>query len=206
MNRPVLAPEGPIPDLVLRDRVLAGDREAAGDLLSRHLDALYEFVHYRVGGNRALAEDVVQDTFLVALERLHAFDGRSALSTWLCGIAKNKIRAHRKRRRPVLMEDLLEAADPEIDAILSAVAREPLPEHVIERTETQELVGATLSSLPPEYREALLDKYVRGLSVQQIALQRSRGLKATESTLTRARNAFAKVFELLARRRGGLEE
>ena len=46
-------------------------------------------------------EDVVQDTFLVALERLACFDGRSSLHTWLCGIAKNKIRTARRRARPV---------------------------------------------------------------------------------------------------------
>lgn len=191
-------------DLAIRNRILDGDRAEAEAFVRRHLDALYEFVHYRVGGNRALAEDVVQDTLLVALERLTAFDGRSSLHTWLCGIAKNKIRAHRKKRRPVLVEDLLEEADPEIDAILAAIDREPLPEWVLERAETQELVGATLSSLPPDYREVLVDKYLEGLSVGEIAARRGKGAKAAESRLHRARLAFARVFQLLASKRGGL--
>lgn len=189
-------------DLGIRNRILEGDEEEAQRFFERHLDALYEFVHYRVGGNRALAEDVVQDTMLVALERLTAFDGRSTLHTWLCGIAKNKIRAHRRKRKPALIEDLLADVDPEIDAILEAVDSEPLPDWVLEREETRELVGATLSSLPPDYREALVHKYLDGLSVGEMAARRGKGTKATESTLHRARLAFARVFQLLAKRRG----
>ena len=192
-------------ELALRDRILAGDEQAAESFFGRHLDTLYEFVHYRVGGDRALAEDVVQDTMLVALERLSAFDGRSSLHTWLCGIAKNKLRAHRRKRRPVLVEDLLSEADPEIDAILTQIDREPLPDWILERHETQELVGATLSSLPPDYRSVLVDKYLDGLSVKEIATRRGQGSKAAESSLHRARLAFSKVFQLLAGKRGGLQ-
>jgi RNA polymerase sigma-70 factor (ECF subfamily) len=151
-----------------------------------------------------VAEDLVQDTFLTALERLNAFDGRSNLHTWLCGIAKNKIRAHRRRLRPARIEDLLEEADPEIEAILLSIEREPLPEGVLEREETRELVGATLSSLPPDYREALVQKYVEELSTAEIAARSGRGEKAAESTLHRARLAFGRVFTLLAKKRGGL--
>lgn len=192
-------------ELALRDALVAGDRGATEGFFRHHLGALYEFVHYRVGGNRAMAEDLVQDTFLTALERLQAFDGRSSLHAWLCGIAKNKIRAHRRRLRPVAMEDVLAEADPEIEAILMTVDREPLPEHVLEREETKELVGATLSSLPPEYRDALVQKYVEELSTAEIGRRAGKNEKAAESTLHRARLAFGRVFTLLARKRGGLE-
>jgi RNA polymerase sigma-70 factor (ECF subfamily) len=191
------------PDLVTRDAILAGDRGAAEGFFRHNLGSLYEFVHYRVGGNRAVAEDLVQDTFLTALERLSAFDGRSNLHTWLCGIAKNKIRAHRRRLRPARIEDLLEEADPEIEAILMAIDREPLPEGVLEREETKELVGATLSSLPPDYRDALVQKYVEELSTAEIATRAGKNEKAAESTLHRARLAFGRVFTLLAKKRGG---
>jgi RNA polymerase sigma-70 factor (ECF subfamily) len=192
-----------LPDLALRDAILGGDREAAEGFFRHHLTSLYEFVHYRVGGNRALAEDVVQDTFLTALERFSAFDGRSSLHTWLCGIAKNKIRTQRRRHRPALIEDVLEEADPEIEALLMAIDREPLPDSVLEREETRELVGATLSSLPPDYREALVQKYVEELSTADIAARAGKNEKAAESTLHRARLAFGRVFTLLAKKRGG---
>lgn len=191
------------PELALRDAILAGNREAAEGFFRRHLGALYEFVHYRVGGNRPTAEDLVQDTFLTALERLSAFDGRSSLHTWLCGIAKNKIRTWRRQRRPLAMEDVLAEADPEIEAILMAIDSEPLPDEVLAREETRELVGATLSSLPPDYREALVQKYVEDLSTPEMAARSGKHVKAAESTLHRARLAFGRVFTLLVKKRGG---
>ena len=178
--------------------------EARARILAQVAPTPVETVGIAEAHGRALAEDVVQDTLLVALERMRAFDGRSSLHGWLCGIAKNKIRAHRRKRRPVLVEDLLDEADPEIDAILAAVDREPLPDWVLERQETQELVGATLSSLPPAYRDVLVDKYVEGKSVPEMARDADKGVKAVESTVHRARSAFSRIFQLLAKRRGGL--
>lgn len=196
--------QGSHPDeLVLRDALLRGDRAAADGFLGRHVAGLYEFVHYRVGGNRVVAEDVVQDTFLTALERLASFDGRSSLHAWLCGIAKNKILNERRRQRPAAIEDVLAEADPEIEAILLSIDRTPLPESALELAETRELVGATLSSLPPEYKQALLQKYVEELSTAEIAARSGKHEKAAESTLHRARLAFGRVFTLLAKKRGG---
>jgi RNA polymerase sigma-70 factor (ECF subfamily) len=191
-------------DMLLRDRIVAGERAAAETLLAEHLDPLVQFVHFRLGGDAHGVEDLVQDTFLVALERMGGFDGRSSLHTWLCGIAKNKIRDARRARRPQSLQDALLEADPEIEAILAQIAREPLPEHVLELAETRDLVGATLSSLPPDYAQALVQKYVEGRSVAEIARDAKKGDKAIESVLTRARAAFARVFELLAEKRGGL--
>jgi len=195
-------PEG---DRGLRLRVLSGDAGAAEELFRSHLDPLYQFVHYRVGGDLASAEDIVQDTFLTALDGLARFDGRSSLQTWLCGIAKNKIRALRRKRRPVPLADVLDESAADIDALLERVDSQPLPEWILERQETRDLVGATLTSLTPDYRRALIAKYVDGRSVADMAQAGGKGLKATESHLHRARLAFTRVFQLLARRRGGAE-
>ena len=190
-------------DLVLRDRILRGDRRAAEALFEGHADSLYEFVHYRAGGDRGIAEAVVQEAFLTAFEGLAGFEGRSTLHTWLCGIAKNKLRAYRRKKRPIPLDDLLDQVDPEIDMILMGIETEEIPDAVLERRETRELVGATLSSLPPDYRRVLVQKYVDDRTVADMAAEIGKGAKAVESTLFRARAAFAKVFQLLARRRGG---
>ena len=191
-------------DAALRDRILSGDRAAAEALFTDHLEALFEFCHYRLGGDRATTEDVVQDTLLTALEGLAGFDARSSLHTWMCGIAKNKIRTLRRRRRPLALEDVLDESQAKIDEILAQVETRELPDWVLAERETRELVGATLSSLPPDYRRALSEKYIEGHSVKQMAASSGKSVKATESTLTRARTAFARVFELVAKGRGGL--
>ena len=191
-------------EALLRQRILRGESSAASELLDEHLTPIYQFVHFRVGRDRGLVEDVVQETFLTALQTLPAWDGRSSLRGWLVGIARNKIRMARRKRTPLALEDALAESDVEIDAILADVAREPLPDHVLERKETSDLVGAALSSLPADYQRALLDKYVEGRSTADIARASGRSEKAAESLLTRSRTAFARVFELLARKRGGL--
>jgi len=193
------------PDARLRDAILAGDHAAAEGFFRRQLEPLYEFVHFRVGRERALAEDVVQETFVTALEGMERFDARSSLFTWLCGIARNKIREHRRKRRPRPIEDVLAASDADIDAILTNIEREPLPDWVLEQEETAELVGATLSSLPPEYREALVGKYVDGLSVAQLGERVGKSEKAAESALHRARLAFSKVFQVIGKERGEID-
>jgi RNA polymerase sigma-70 factor, ECF subfamily len=198
------AESSPHPDLELRDQALKGDRAAAETLFERHLEALYEFVFYRVGRDVGLAESIVQDTMLTAFQSLAGYEGRSAFHTWLCGIAKNKIRTQRRKKRPVALDDLLNQSDPEIDIILLGIETEDIPDRVLEKRETRELVGAALSSLPPDYRRALVSKYVDELPVAEIAKREGRGEKAMESMLTRARVAFARVVELLAKKRGGM--
>lgn len=189
-------------DLALRDRVLRGDRQAADRLFERQIDTLYEFVHYRARFDRGVTEAVVQETLLTAFQNLAEFEGRSSLHTWLCGIARNKLRSYRRKQRPIPLDDLLEQVDPEISLILMGIETEEIPDQVLERRETRELVGSTLSSLSPEHRQTLLLKYVEDLSVAEIAGRTGRSRKAAESILFRARKSFVKVFELLARRRG----
>jgi RNA polymerase sigma-70 factor (ECF subfamily) len=178
--------------------ILAGDHDALDRFHARTAESLYRFVHYRVGGSTPEAEDVVQETFLSALEGLHRFEGRSSLQTWLEGIARHHIAKRRRKRSRERVADLLEELDPEIEALLADLSREELPDELLERAETEDLVGAAMSSLPAHYQELLREKYVDSLPVDEIARRRAASPKSVESTLGRARKAFQKTFELLA--------
>ena len=68
------------------------------------------------------------------------------------------------------------------------------------------MVGATLSSLPESYRRALTDRYIHDLSVPESARAQGKGVKAAESTLHRAKRAFAEVFGLVAVRAAAEED
>jgi DNA-directed RNA polymerase specialized sigma24 family protein len=105
----------------------------------------------------------------------------------------------------MLLADALESADAQIDHLLASLDESVLPDWVLEQRETSELVGATLAQLPIDYRDALLSKYVEGESTAQVGARTQRSAKAAESLLTPARTAFAGVFSLLAKKRGGLE-
>ncbi len=186
----------------LAQAVVRGDRAALERFHALHFDPLYRFVSGRLGGRADDCEEVVQETFLAALESLHRFRGDSSLVTWLCGIARNQISRARRRHARLALAATLERVDPEIQKILSRLDSAELPDALLEREETREIVGATMASLPPAYQSVLLDKYVRALPVAEIARLSAQTPKAIESALTRARLAFKRIFQLIARNLG----
>lgn len=68
-------------------------------------DSLYKFAYFRVN-NTALAEDLVQETFLAAIKGKDRFTGKASVKTWLTGILKNKvIDYYRKKNRTQSMQE-----------------------------------------------------------------------------------------------------
>jgi RNA polymerase sigma-70 factor (ECF subfamily) len=77
----------------IRDAVLAGDADAWRRWYDLHFDRLAGYVRWRCAGLRDLTDDVIQETWLVAVRRLSAFDPtKGAFFDWLCGIASNAAR------------------------------------------------------------------------------------------------------------------
>jgi RNA polymerase sigma-70 factor (ECF subfamily) len=95
----------------LVDRLRAGDRAAQTELVLRYQDRLVRQAS-EVLRDRALAEDVVQETWLVVLENMDGFEGRSSLLTWLTGITLNRAKdVRRKRSRIVPLSPRAEAGE-----------------------------------------------------------------------------------------------
>jgi len=177
-----------------------GDRAAIGRLYDHHVDALYAFAYYRVGCDAALAEDVVQETFAIALSRRADYDpARGSVGSWLTVLSRNAIRdcvrAHRR-------SDELQAAWERIDATLAqtfaAMAERPLPGDALERAETRDLVHMAVANLPDQYRTALTRKYVDGESLETLAGELGISVDAAKSLLARARRAFRDTFATLS--------
>ena len=92
--------------------------------------------------------------------------------------------------------------DRELVKIYASLETEPFKAETLERAETRHMVNATMSQLPPHYREALEAKYVSGRSVRTLATTYDTTEKAVESLLSRAREAFRRTFLALARNVG----
>lgn len=181
-------------------RARAGDPLAIADLHERHVDALWSFVFYRVGGDLVLCEDVVQETFLVALERGDSFQPeRGSFAGWLFGLARNVIRSHlRSRARAHELSATWERIDATLVQIFQSLDSAPLGDEVIAREETRDLVQMTIANLPDDYRDALERKYVRGQSLRELAVEFECSEAAAKSMLARARQAFREAFAALA--------
>jgi len=196
----------PIFDQPWRKRALAGDPEAVRLLADEALGPLYSFVLYRVGGDRHLCEEVVQETLLVAIRRLESYDperGGNRVHAWLTGLARNEIRRLRRPAQQTVSLDVLwERMDKELLDVYAKLENEPIADAALAREETRTMVNATMSQLPPQYRAALEAKYLSGLSVREIARSLALSEKAVESQLVRARKAFRATFTALTRTLG----
>lgn len=178
----------------------AGERDAIGRFYDAHVDGLYAFVFYRVGRDASLAEDVVQETFTIALTRQAEYDAaRGSVGSWLTVLSRNVIRDQLRAHRRT---DELQAAWERIDATLAqtfaAMAERPLPGEVLERAETRDLVHMAVAHLPEQYRTALTRKYVDGETLETLAGELGISVDATKSLLARARRAFRDTFATLS--------
>ena len=86
-------------DVALLAGVGAGDPAAVRRLLDEVAPIVYGFLFARVGGDRATAEDLLQETLLEAVRSAAGFRGESALSTWLCTIARRRLARHYESER-----------------------------------------------------------------------------------------------------------
>jgi RNA polymerase sigma-70 factor (ECF subfamily) len=190
-------------DSAWRAAALAGDAEAVSRMAQASIEPLYRFTFYRVGRRRELCEEVVQETLLRAIRELADYDpGRSGseIFPWLAGLARNEIHRVLAREKPTeSLEALWARMDAELKQIFARIESDPFAGEVLQREETRELVGTTMSQLPARYRDALEAKYFRGLSVRELAVAWNTTEKAIESQLSRARQAFRETFQALAR-------
>jgi len=189
-----------IPDGELVEGLLRGDRRAFEQFFNEYYPKLYRFVKRRMPRDAAAAEDIAQGTLCRALESLRGYRGEAALFTWLCTLCRRELsqrwHASGAHAPPVpLAED-----DPQVRAALeslfASVSEDPLV--AAQRDATRDAIRTVLDYLPAPYGDVLEWKYLRDLSLNEIALRLGRSPKAAESLLTRAREAFREAFSLLS--------
>ncbi len=182
------------PQALLR-RVAGGDAAALRELYEATVDGVYVFVLYRVGKDRALAEDVVQETFLSALDRVAEFDAqRGSLRTWLCQLSRNVARKHLRHAKRSEELEMWDRVDRALIAALEGMDQEALVDEVLARRETHDLVHAAMCQLSDAHRRALERKYIEGLSIERLAAELGLTEEAAKSLLARARRAFRETF------------
>jgi RNA polymerase sigma-70 factor (ECF subfamily) len=170
----------------LRKAVLAGDEQAWRWWHEESFAPLDAYVTWRCGGLRDLADDVLQETWLVAVRRIRDFEpAHGSFLGWLCGIAANVLRA-RLRQRSVARRRVQSLTGN--DQICAA----PLTNG--DREEQAERVARALDELPERFERVLRAKYLEQRSVADIAADWRESAKAVESLLTRARQAFRDIY------------
>jgi RNA polymerase sigma-70 factor, ECF subfamily len=148
-----------IPDEALMARIVNFDRSAMHMLYARHHVRVYRFA-LRVLRDRALSEDVVSDVFFEVWRSADQFEGRSAVSTWLLGIARLKAFSALKR-----------CPEEELDERAANTIEDPAddPASSLERKETDSVLRECLSGLPRGHREIIDLVYFHEKSIAEVA-------------------------------------
>ncbi|HEU5198379.1 MAG TPA: sigma-70 family RNA polymerase sigma factor [Ktedonobacterales bacterium] len=153
-----------IADEALMAAVMAGDQAALAALVARHHSPLLGYLYRLTGGDRPLAEDLTQETFLRVLRQRTCQPDRS-FKPWLYAIATNLARDHFKSAS---VRQHWRGDDAE-EALLHLYDSAPGPEECALAAEQGGEIIAALNELGEEYRVALLLRFYQGLSLQEIA-------------------------------------
>ena len=177
----------PHPDVALVERVKAGDISAYDELVRKYDRQIFRIAQH-ITQNREDAEDVMQDAFLKAYEKIDQFQGNSKFYTWLVRIAVNESLMRLRKRRTGKMVSI----DEDIETEEGTVPRDladwaPDPEQNYTQAELAEILRKTIQGLPPGFRVVFVLRDVDGLSTEETAESLGLSVPAVKSRLLRAR-------------------
>lgn len=172
-------------------RLKRRESNAWAEIYDRHIREIYGYVFHLVGGSSSTTEDVVQATWMNALQGVSQFDSATdQVRGWLFAIARSQVALHFRRQRSNARVSCEQDADGA--SVASHLSREPLDE--LQRLELAQVVRASLLELSDSYRELLLAKYVERKTVSELASLHGKTEKAIEGLLSRARAELRSVL------------
>ncbi len=151
----------------------------------RTLPRIFGYLFHRCGGDRSVAEELTQQTFIEAVRQRNVFGGRADPLTWLIAIARHKLADHyrrldheERRRRRLVIKEIAAHGDG----------------GAWQRVDEQEAIVRALATLPALQRAVLVLHYADRLSVREISGELGKSESSIESLMTRARDAFRRSY------------
>jgi len=174
-------------DTALVQRTRAGEVQAFGDLVQRYQQSVFG-VCYRLLGSRLEAEDLTQEAFVRAYQRLDRFNQGRPFGPWMRRLAANLCFNFLQLRRPIHL--------PLDDELAASPGTAPLgdPVKAIELAQQSEAVHAALLRLPPHYRAVVELRHFQDLSYADIAMTLNLPVSDVKSHLFRARKLLAQYL------------
>jgi RNA polymerase sigma-70 factor (ECF subfamily) len=183
-------------DLQLVERVRTGDAAALETLMDRYTSRVYRLAH-GITRNEADAEEVVQDVFLTVFRKIHSFEGRAALGSWIYRVATNAALIKRRGKRaeievsldsqlPSFLPDGHRAGDPAF--VMSDWSQ--TPEADLLSREMRAILSKAIDALPDRYRTVLVLRDIEDLPNGRVAEIVGESVATVKSRLHRARMAL----------------
>ena len=175
------------PDVALVARAKEGDT-AAFEKLIRQYDRQIFRVAQHITQNREDAEDITQDVFFKAYQKLEQFQGNSKFSTWLVRIAVNESLMRLRKRKNSKTVSMDQDVETEEGAIPRDFAEwRPNPEQLYGQSELSDILRKTIQGLPPGFRTVFTLRDIENLSTEETAEALGLSVPAVKSRLLRAR-------------------
>lgn len=174
-------------ELLLVKAAQKGDITAFEQLLKRYDRNVFRIAQH-ITQNREDAEDVVQEAFLKAYQKLDQFQGNSKFYTWLVRIAVNEALMKLRKRKA----DKTVSMDEDVETEDGSMTREfadwsPNPEQLYKQAELGDILGKTIQGLPASFRTVFVLRDVEGMSTEETADMLGLSVPAVKSRLLRAR-------------------
>lgn len=170
-------------DLIAR-ALSSEDQNAFGELVRRHQSPVRAFLSKMTRGDTHLADDMAQETFLKAWQKLKTFRGEAKFSTWLFGIAYNEFRGQARRRKELMLEEVGQ---------LPAEACEPPP---TSGSQLRMDLTEALKTLSPAERAAVVLCCQNGLSHEEAAQVLDSPLGTIKTNVLRGREKLRRKLSL----------
>src|SRR5262245_59987739 len=172
-------------DEALMGRIAEGDRLAMEVLYARHHVRVFRF-SLRLIGDESLAEDLATEVFLDVWRHADRFEGRSAVSTWVLGIARFKALSARRRRAAEQLDD-------EVAKTIEDPADDPA--RVLEKNGTSAVIRNCLKRLAPHHREIIDLAYYHEKSLAEVAAIVGVPKNTVKTRMLRARTRLAGLLK-----------
>lgn len=166
-------------DLVLAS--LGGDREAFGQIVERYQRLLCSLAYSAVG-NLSESEDIAQEAFITAWQKMADLKDPTKLRPWLCGIVRFK--ASRSRRKDA--REPVSGAD-DLDALNEHTGDDLTVQDNTIHAEEQAILWHALEQIPEKYREPLVLYYREHQSIEHVAVELDMKEDAVKQRLSRGR-------------------
>lgn len=170
----------------LIDRILSGKREWFGILIKRNNQKLFRIIRSYIQNDEE-AQDIMQNTYLKAFEKLEQFQHQSSFSTWLIRIGINESlmylrhKSHQRKMTPYVRADY--------DRDISPTGIEWMnPEKKAIENETRSLLEKAIDHLPDLYRRVYVLREIEGMSIEETAHLLDLSQTNTKVRLHRAKN------------------
>jgi RNA polymerase sigma-70 factor, ECF subfamily len=180
----------------LVERAKRGDPLAFRAIMERHNQRLYR-VARAVMKNDTEAEDVVQETYLRAFSNLSKFRGESSLATWLTRIALNEALGRKRKQRPTVTLESVEATQETSAQIIQfpAMNAETDPERSAAQHEIRKLLERATDALPKPFRVIFVMRDVEEMSIEETASHLGIRPETVKTRLHRARRLLRQSLD-----------